>query len=586
MRIWFWIFAWIALAASQTPAFAEKRVALVIGNSAYQNVAPLTNPSNDAAAIAATLTKAGFDIVDAKSNLSGIEMRRVLRDFGSKVRDADVAVVYYAGHGIELDGTNYLIPVDAKLEMDTDVLDETFPLDRFIVAVDPAKQLRLVILDACRDNPFAKTMKRTIGARAITRGLAKVEPTNPNTLIAFAAKAGSTASDGEGGNSPFASALVKHMTKPGLDLRKAFGFVRDDVLKVTNNKQEPFVYGSLGGNDVALVPAVAAPAPAAAAPQADANAPARRDYELAAQVGTREAWDYFIATYPDSFYAKLAQAQRNKLAAEEARIAATEKAKAAQDEQTRLAAEGAKKAEQEKAAAESRKAEQQRVAAEKATAEKEARLEAERAKAAAQAKSAEDAKAVAKETPKPEAKIAALTPDQPPQKPDAPVMVADIPKQLQAELRRVGCNTGAVGDTWTPNAQKAMEAFNKNAGMKLDVKVASADSLDAVKSKPGRICPLICDHGYRAEGERCEKIVCRAGFEVGDDNTCEKIEVRKPAPPAAKRETPSAPKTAETAPATGQFVCNQLGCRPVKKGCHVRTATHGGTARQDMEICN
>src|SRR6202165_2991887 len=204
-------------------------------------------------------------------------MRRALREFGNKARDTDVAVIYYAGHGIELDGTNYLIPVDATLETDTDVLDETFPLDRVLFAVEPAKQLRLIILDACRDNPFNKTMKRTIGARAIGRGLAKVEPTSPNTLIAFAAKAGSTASDGDSKNSPFTASLVKHLPKPGLDLRKAFGFARDDVLKATNNKQEPFIYGSLGGDDFALVPAVTPP-PASVA---DPNASSRRDYELA-----------------------------------------------------------------------------------------------------------------------------------------------------------------------------------------------------------------------------------------------------------------------------------------------------------------
>src|SRR6202046_1976161 len=119
--------------------------------------------------------------------------------------------------------------------------------------MEPAKQLRLVILDACRDNPFNQTMKRTIGARAVGRGLAKVEPESPNTLIAFAAKAGSTASDGEDSNSPFTTALIKYLPRPGLDLRKAFGFVRDDVLKATNSRQEPYVYGSLGGDDVALV---------------------------------------------------------------------------------------------------------------------------------------------------------------------------------------------------------------------------------------------------------------------------------------------------------------------------------------------
>src|SRR5712672_3763207 len=207
------------------------------------------------------LKSAGFDSVESKLNVPANDLRKTLRDFAAKIRDADVAVVYYAGHGIELDGTNYLIPVDATLETDGDVLDETIPLDRVLFAVEPAKQLRLVILDACRDNPFAKKMKRTIASRAVGRGLAKVEPSSPNTLIAFAAKAGSTASDGDGKNSPFALALVDHLAKPGLDLRKAFGFVRDDVLKATSNTQEPFVYGSLGGNDVTLVPA----APAATA---------------------------------------------------------------------------------------------------------------------------------------------------------------------------------------------------------------------------------------------------------------------------------------------------------------------------------
>src|SRR6202008_1913463 len=124
-----------------------------------------------------------------------------------------------------------------------------------------AKQLRLVILDACRDNPFAKTMKHSMASRSIGRGLARVEPTSTNTLIAYSAKAGSTAQDGDGRNRPFTTALSQHLTTPGLDVRKAFGFVRDDVLKSTGNRQEPFVYGSLGGNDVALVAARAGAPP-------------------------------------------------------------------------------------------------------------------------------------------------------------------------------------------------------------------------------------------------------------------------------------------------------------------------------------
>ncbi len=251
----------------------------------------------------------------------------VLRDFADKVRDADVAVIYFAGYGMEIDGTNYLIPVDAVLERDMDALDEAVSLNRVLTVIEPAKQLRLVILDACRDNPFNKTMKRAIASRAIGRGLAKVEPVTANTLIAFAAKAGSTESEGDGRNSPFTSSLVKHLTKPGLDLRKAFGFVRDDVMEATNHRQQPYVYGSLGGDEVAPVPIAN---PTVATPPADRNSATRRHYELAERIGTKPAWDAFIAKYPAGFFAELAKVQRDKAAGAEARAAAAEKAKAAQ----------------------------------------------------------------------------------------------------------------------------------------------------------------------------------------------------------------------------------------------------------------
>src|SRR6185312_13034670 len=277
----FWLAAALILICQ--PALADKRVALVLGNSAYQNEPPLANPVNDAALMADTFKKAGFDLVELKQNLTVQETRRVLRDFTDKASDADIAVIYYAGHGIEVDGSNYLIPVDARLERDDDVYDEAFSLDRILATVEPAKRLRLVILDACRDNPFAQKMKKTLATRSIGRGLAKVEPASPNTLIAYSAKAGSTAADGSGKNSPFTTALSRHLTAPGLDVRRAFGFVRDDVLKTTNNRQEPYVYGSLGGDDVPLVAAPAAAAPVAAAPAAAPNprADIRRDYELA-----------------------------------------------------------------------------------------------------------------------------------------------------------------------------------------------------------------------------------------------------------------------------------------------------------------
>ena len=179
-----------------SPAFAIKRIALVIGNSAYQNVTPLTNPANDAGAMAAMFKSAGFENVELRRDVKATDMRRALRDFSDKARDADMAIVYFAGHGVEIDGINYLVPVDAVLERSMDAYDEAISLERMLEVIAPTRQLRLVILDACRDNPFNKTMKRT-ASRTIERGLAKVEPVSPNTLIAYAAKAGSTAADGD-----------------------------------------------------------------------------------------------------------------------------------------------------------------------------------------------------------------------------------------------------------------------------------------------------------------------------------------------------------------------------------------------------
>src|SRR5580692_1365161 len=445
------------------PAFAGKRVALIIGNSAYQNVAPLPNPANDAAAIADLFTKASFDVVMSRRDMKSLDMRRALREFTDQARGADIAVVYFAGHGLEVDGTNYVVPIDAVLERDADVDDEAVSLNRILMATEAATKLRLVILDACRDNPFAKRMKRTLATRAISRGLVGVEANRPNTFIAFAAKEGATASDGDGSHSPFTTALLNHLTQPGLDIRKAFGYVRDDVMSATGNQQEPYTTNSLGGNDVTLVPAPSAPLPAGG----NANTEIRRDYELAERVGTREAWDSFVAAHPTGFYTDLAKAQRNKLAAEAAQVAATEKAHAAADEQARLAAEGARASEQAKAAAASKAAEAERLAAEKA------KLEAEQAKKLEEAKIAETPPAKADRPAEPAAPVVAeLTPPAAPEAARSTAPAQDLPRLLQSELRRVGCKTGDIDSEWNASARKALSSFNDHAGTKFDVKVA------------------------------------------------------------------------------------------------------------------
>jgi hypothetical protein len=597
------------LLLSCEPAWAAKRVALVLGNSAYQNVPPLANPINDGATMAATLKDAGFDVVDSRHDLSAIETRRALRDFSDAAHDADIAVIYYAGHGMEVDGENYLIPVDAKLERDTDVYDEAFSLDRVLVAAEPAKQLRLVILDACRDNPFAKNMKRTVASRAIGRGLAKIEPTSPNTLIAYSAKAGSTALDGDSKNSPFTFALAKHLTTPGLDVRRAFGFVRDDVLKATGNRQEPFVYGSLGGDDVPLVPAPVRAASPAGGPASNPQADARRDYELALQIGNRSAFNAFLAQYPDGFYASLAKLQLEKTAAEEARVAATEKAKQAEQERARLAAEGAKKEAQAKAEADAKAAEQARVAAEKvhqlaqdqaATAERNRTDKVAAAPIASSAAGNSDSRATGPSAPDQATNVAALTAG-PPQ--------ADLTKSVQLELRRVGCLTGAADGDWNTESQRSLSSFNRNAGMKLDVKTASADTLDAIRQKQSRVCPLLCEHGYKADGDRCTIIVCADGSFLNDDNECERHRAKTPtakrddennrdrrrerADRAPRDRPPSLPAASLSRPrvsagGSGQIFCDSSSCRPVRQGCHIDY--QGGSPRSgtggNEEVCN
>jgi hypothetical protein len=302
------IFALVIAMLSASSAFAGRRVALVIGNSGYKHADTLPNTINDARAIAAMLRNAGFDSVDERENLSAIEFKRALRDFMSSARDIDVAIVYFSGHGIEINGTNYLIPVDAKLQSDFDTEDEAISLDRIILSVQPAQRLRLIILDACRDNPFRPTGPRQLVVRKVEKGLLPIEPVGADTLIAYAAKAGSVSFDGDGNSSPFTTAVVKYLAEPGLDIRIAFGRVRDQVLAATSRRQEPFLYGSLGGDTISLVPA-----PSQAPAAADPGAATLSDYLMAERIGTRQAWESFLALHGSGFYAELARAQLAKL---------------------------------------------------------------------------------------------------------------------------------------------------------------------------------------------------------------------------------------------------------------------------------
>lgn len=225
-----------------------RRVALVIGNSNYGHVPVLPNAANDAKALQRELTEAGFQSVTLKLDLKREDLVVALGEFAQIADNADWAVIYYSGHGIEYKGNNYLIPIDARLRVDRDIDLESIDIGKVLSAAESARRLRLVVLDACRNNPFLDQMKRTVATRSLTRGLARTEP-DAGTLIVYSAKHGELALDGDGDNSPFALALLRRLKTPNLEIRRLFDLVRDDVLLATNKKQQPYSYGSLSGSE-------------------------------------------------------------------------------------------------------------------------------------------------------------------------------------------------------------------------------------------------------------------------------------------------------------------------------------------------
>jgi caspase domain-containing protein len=262
-----------------SPALADgKRVALVIGNSTYRNVPTLPNPANDGADIAAALTRLGF-AVTLVTNASFDQMLRGLIAFGRDAAGADMAAVFFAGHGMEISGENWLIPVDAELKKDTDAANEAVSLRSVILQVSNTTSLGLVVLDACRNNPFIAKMSRSLALRAVIGGgLGRIEPIG-NVLVAYAARDGTTALDGDGRNSPFTAALLHNIETPGVEVTFMLRNVRDDVMEVTRNEQQPFVYGSLSRKAIYLAGQPSSADQMAAnqanATPADASAPSR-----------------------------------------------------------------------------------------------------------------------------------------------------------------------------------------------------------------------------------------------------------------------------------------------------------------------
>ncbi len=240
----------ILLIHAPAHAVESRGVALVVGNSEYQHANPLQNPKNDAEAVAATFERLGLTVVKG-IDLTRLHFEELIRTFAREARGAPVAIFFYAGHGLQVDGRNYLVPIDAKISDETDLEFETVRLETVLGQMEREQRTNLVFLDACRDNPLARNLARSMGTRstAVGSGLARVE-SGVGTMISFATQPGNVALDGEGKHSPFADALLAHIETPGLDVELMMRRVRRDVMDATNERQVPWSNSSLTGGFV------------------------------------------------------------------------------------------------------------------------------------------------------------------------------------------------------------------------------------------------------------------------------------------------------------------------------------------------
>jgi uncharacterized caspase-like protein len=336
-----------------SPANADRRVALVIGNGSYQHAAPLANPANDARAVSAALERLGFEVVSG-FDLNNADLRKTVRAFADKLIGADVAIFFYAGHGLQVSGENYLIPVDAAIRSEADLDFNAVKMDLISRQLDREAKVKIIMLDACRDNPFEKELSRSMGktrSTAVKKGLAEVSNAG-GTLIAFATDPGSVALDGDGRHSPFTTALLKHIETPGIEIGLMMRRVTKDVFEATGERQRPWTNASLTG-ELYLKPGETAgitPAPPAAPAQPGAAGFDDRQLELAmwqAADKSGQAADYeeYLKRYPNGQFAGLARnrldALKNKPANAPTNTAAADQGRSVDQSQNRPAEEAA-----------------------------------------------------------------------------------------------------------------------------------------------------------------------------------------------------------------------------------------------------
>ncbi len=428
-------------------ALAETRVALVIGNSAYRNVPVLPNPANDASDMASKLRSLDFDVIIGRDlDLAGV--RAAIREFNAKLDGADIALFYYAGHGLQVNGENYIAPVDAELLSYIDLEFEAVPMNMVLSAMERQTHVNLVFLDACRDNPLAINLARSMGTRSfsIGRGLAKVG-SGIGSLIAFATQPGNVALDGVGRNSPFTAALVRHLGKPGRDITRELIDVRRDVLDATDGRQVPWDSSSLTG-EVVLKPLSKQEAATVPDSKPD-NAAELVFWDTIKESSDRGEFDAYLQQYPNGAFVALAKAKIRNI--------------------ERLASDGA-------------------VAKLKGAPE------------------AAQPPTPGVGLPASEERFAAL----PPQEAQPDERDRDLARSIQKELNRVGCRAGIEDGLWGAASRRALAQFAKIRKFEVAALEPSMTLLEQLRTQKIRICPLICAQNYQERDGLCVAITAPA----------------------------------------------------------------------------
>ncbi|TIQ40746.1 MAG: hypothetical protein E5X49_22365 [Mesorhizobium sp.] len=324
------LFVLAAFGAEAATPEAAKRVALVIGNSKYVNAVPLPNPANDAQLIASTLRNAGFEVIEGVDQ-DNQGMHSLISRFTEESYNADLAVIFYAGHGMQVDGKNYLIPVDAELTSPAYLKTRTVQIDEFMAALPPDPAVGVIILDACRDNPLARTLAASLPkSRSLGAGLAPVEAKadgvgTGGVLIAYATDPGAIAFDGNGVDSPYSLALAKHLTEPGVEIQSALTRVRGEVTEATQGRQRPWHNASLGREVFLGKPqteaapvadaskTTAAPAPAPVASEPPSWEVEQRLWDEASKKNAIPFYEAYLEQFPNGRFATVAKLNIDQL---------------------------------------------------------------------------------------------------------------------------------------------------------------------------------------------------------------------------------------------------------------------------------